>query len=123
MVGGLDDRLVILLLAATVWAAVSAECHGARGWLTHPLMGRLGDLSYGIYLTHGLVAVVFLSFLGHRVLELHGTWLTFWVAVVALGPTLVVGWASYRWIEAPARRLLRSRNGRVHGECFVTNLG
>lgn len=68
-------------------------------WLDHPVMRRLGTLSYSLYLYHLLASHLTDTFW-------HGRW---GVSVVGMGVALMLAWASYEWIERP---LLRWRDHR-----------
>jgi peptidoglycan/LPS O-acetylase OafA/YrhL len=83
--------------------------------LTNPLLGTLGEISYSIYLFHGIVlgllAVIGLPF----------------AAVVVLGPLLTFGlsWLTYHHVErtgmAVGKRLfhsLQNRDVEIVGYCF-----
>ncbi|MEV0952718.1 acyltransferase family protein [Promicromonospora sp. NPDC050249] len=63
--------------------------------LTHRVGQYVGEISYSLYLWHFPVAVLLLAFVpqGSAV-----------YLVLALGLTFVLSAASYRWLEAPARR-------------------
>lgn len=68
-------------------------------WLDHPIMRRLGALSYSLYLYHLLA-----YYLAGRV------WQDPWcMSAVGTGIALIVAWASYEWIERP---ILRWRDHR-----------
>lgn len=73
--------------------------------LTRPPIGMtwLGDLSYGIYLTHvPLLTIVGMAFEGGVPNPARQPW--FLVAFIGL--VLVVAALSYRWLERPAQRLI-----------------
>ena len=66
-------------------------------WTAPPVLQRLGDWSYSIYLWHWPVAVALV----------YGGWQSKAGAVIAgLGLSLVLGWLSYRWVEPLGRKLL-----------------
>jgi peptidoglycan/LPS O-acetylase OafA/YrhL len=71
-----------------------------------PWMGRLGKISYGIYVYHSLCLIVCLRLSG-----LWGLGITARTALLygtALGLTIVVSRLSYRYVEKPFLRLKRS---------------
>ena len=98
-------RLVILVGARLVISvgavAILYACLGSRSWLLGSgWVVRLGKISYGLYMLHfiGLLFVIDL---------LHPRWGWSLLATKALGLALTVllAWASYRWVESPFLRL------------------
>ena len=103
-----NDLLIIVLFVLTVASATGAERAGAKGFLVGPLMGRLGDWSYALYMIHALVGSLMVATIGPRLLHLQGIAQDIYIlACVALctGLSALV----YRFVEVPARRLLRHR--------------
>ena len=87
----------LVLLAITDNSPVYRLCE-------HRWLRAIGQRSYGFYVYHLLFFAVWQRLavalmLGHRRFTLEGT------ACVALVGTLVLSWASFRWIEAPMLRL------------------
>ena len=88
--------------------------------VTNPVARRLGDISYGIYLSHLLFVELALTSLhffpaGNLVAFLR------MVGFVATG-SLLVGWASFVWVERPLTRWARRRSGQrmlSMGEIFT----
>ena len=70
---------------------------GAARWLDRPLLNRLGDISYGIYLYHAPVIYLLLFILIRAGLGVND--LIYYPAAVAL--TLAAAFASRRWLEKP----------------------
>jgi peptidoglycan/LPS O-acetylase OafA/YrhL len=90
------ERLLISVGAAAILYA----CLGSGSWLLRSgWVVRLGKISYGLYMLHfiGLLVVIDL---------LHPRWGWTLLATKALGLVLTVllAWASYRWIESPFLR-------------------
>jgi peptidoglycan/LPS O-acetylase OafA/YrhL len=80
--------------------------------VTNRVARRLGDISYGIYLSHLLFVELALTALhffpaGNLVAFLR------MVGFVATG-SLLVGWASYVWVERPLTRWARRRSARPY---------
>ena len=79
--------------------------------VTNPVARRLGDISYGIYLSHLLFVELALT-------SLHffpAANLMAFVRMVAFvgGGSVLVGWASFVWVERPLTRWARRRSVRV----------
>lgn len=104
------DRVLYFLLPCTLIlvGAVSLEL---RGSIFYPLLQKIGDASYSLYLTH----VLFLSF-GGKIWQEYGNNssliinLLWWPALFAV--TLAGGILCYRWIEKPMLVTLRSLTER-----------
>ena len=100
--GPLDMRAVLGRLVASVGAvAILYAGLGSRSRLVRSeWVVRLGKISYGLYMLHfiGLLVVIDL---------LHPRWGWTLLATKALGLALTVllAWASYRWVESPFLRL------------------
>jgi peptidoglycan/LPS O-acetylase OafA/YrhL len=100
--GSLDMRAVLGRLVASVGAvAILYAGLGSRSRLVRSeWVVRLGKISYGLYMLHfiGLLVVIDL---------LHPRWGWTLLATKALGLALTVllAWASYRWVESPFLRL------------------
>ncbi|MGZ7063763.1 MAG: acyltransferase family protein [Candidatus Angelobacter sp.] len=86
-----------------------------KQWLDHPALVWIGDISYSIYLWHGLLLHVFAKALGtisswstvpqqHQVAFFLTALLVFEICI------LVLAHLSYKFIELPARNILRRRN-------------
>ncbi|MDR6285653.1 peptidoglycan/LPS O-acetylase OafA/YrhL [Methylopila jiangsuensis] len=88
--------LVVGLAARATWSA--------PGLLRRPTLIWLGDLSYSIYMTHGLVIMTLFKFANWSGFSatLSGRLVTGVAVVVA---TLLVSMATYAWIEKPGRGL------------------
>ena len=113
MAAGLDDRLIVLSLLACLVATAVAERDGATGLLTRRVMAGLGDLSYAIYMIHPLIGMVFIGFVGGKLLHLTGSPLVAWAAFCAFVPNLVVSWFLFHGFETPARRFVRDFRWRL----------
>ena len=100
--GSLDMRAVLGRLVASVGAvAILYAGLGSRSRLVRSeWVVRLGKISYGLYMLHfiGLLVVIDL---------LHPRWGWTLLATKALGLalTILLAWASYRWVESPFLRL------------------
>jgi len=93
--GGL--ALVAALTALAIAGAISPGSWLGRGLDVAPLRW-VGERSYGLYLWHWPVLVLFVAGL-----PVDAPW---WVAPsAALAVTVAASWASYRWLELPVRRL------------------
>lgn len=68
----------------------------------------LGDVSYGIYLWHIPVLGLLLVWAGRPTQDLISE-KPRWITLLALLLTLVLSWASYRWLESPLLRWGRRR--------------
>jgi peptidoglycan/LPS O-acetylase OafA/YrhL len=94
--------------ALVVLGAISCERAGLVPVL--PIMQRLGDSSYSLYLTHALL----LSALGQvwRRLPFAGAHIGIVAFIfVAVALSLALGWLTYRYLELPLLRSLRRRGG------------
>jgi peptidoglycan/LPS O-acetylase OafA/YrhL len=81
--------------------AVSAAGNSFFGFLTQPAIRCLGTISYSLYLLHGIIYYVIVSFLKEMgFANLSG--LSFWLIITAgaVG-TAVLSAATYRWVEFP----------------------
>ena len=107
MLAGADDRIILVLLMASVAATVIAERDGATGILTRPAMARLGDLSYAIYMIHPLMGIGVINLLGVRVLHLGGWPLAVWCVVCAVAINPLAAMLVHDFVESPSRRWLR----------------
>ena len=65
-----------------------------------------GQISYSLYLVHGLVVAALLALWHHIAVHPTGTPLLLLVLVV-LGVTFVLAWLLYRFVEEPGRRRIR----------------
>lgn len=97
------DALAVLLLGLVIFGAASLERQGRGRWLKHPALVYLGEISYALYMVHGIVFIVCFKLL-HLVAGPEAT-LTVWL----LGPlALMLAFANamlaHHWIELPGRR-------------------
>ncbi len=101
-----DARIVILLFMVLIVLAASAEMHGARGFLTHPLMVYMGDASYAMYMLHPLIGTILVAVIGKRVLGLDGHALAAWSMLAGIGATCIIAPLCYSYFERPVRKSL-----------------
>ncbi|WP_084106157.1 acyltransferase family protein [Demequina sp. NBRC 110056] len=86
--------LALLSVATAVVVAAASHQRGLVGWLLGLAPLRwLGERSYGIYLWHMPIIAFLPAALGP------------WTAALAVPLTLVLAWASWRWLEDPIRVL------------------
>ena len=101
---------IILRRAGATKSAIAA---GVSGLLERPLLQRLGEISYSVYLVH--IPILYAVFRAVTWLDPHmGGWKFLAIALpVTIAVTLGVAAMTYRWIEQPGialgRRLARRR--------------
>jgi peptidoglycan/LPS O-acetylase OafA/YrhL len=94
--GALPYPLMSLATTAIAFAALDLDPPRFLAWI--------GTVSYGVFLSHQLL----IGFVGALTTKLAGTWTGLLVhASLALGASLIVAAASYRWLEKPVIRWAR----------------
>ncbi|HKR86687.1 MAG TPA: acyltransferase [Phenylobacterium sp.] len=92
--------LAIILVAFTAGVAADYSGQGKRFMMK---LAPLGSLTYSLYMVHPLYEVVFIIFVGQRLLHLGSAAMNAWV-VLAIVLALVTSWLSLNLFEMPARR-------------------
>lgn len=99
--------LHIGLLMPTTALVFALATENVFEWLDRPFAVRMGEASYSMYLLH-LIIAEYLAF-SAPLADTHDAWVNAWsrfiIALLAIGAVSVL---SHRYIEAPARRWLRS---------------
>ncbi|MDO9707905.1 acyltransferase family protein [Paracraurococcus lichenis] len=106
-----QDAATALGLAATIvaiWQAGQGEGQrqGQAAAVRPGLLLRLGEASFGIYLSWVFVEAVLVGLL--RVVE-PGPWGRAGIMLAALAATMALGWSAWRWVEVPAQRWVLER--------------
>jgi peptidoglycan/LPS O-acetylase OafA/YrhL len=104
------DLLVVVLFALLLMAVVSNRGR-VQAWLNSSPLVWLGEVSYALYLIHGLVQhvtseVMALGWHMHDRAQLSGN-ASLGVLALMIAISLVLAALSYRWVEKPAQRYLR----------------
>jgi len=95
--------------AAAILILCLALGGGAGGLLDSRVTVFLGEASYSIYMVHGLVALAYIQLIEHHVVPAEAS-LAAGVLTAATGIAIVItlGVLMHRYVEVPARRLLRA---------------
>lgn len=105
--GALDHyfrNTAIAVTSAILIAGLAAGAGHATRWATTRPMTVLANASYGVYLFH----LPLIGLARRAGVSPDGSDLSFVLLTVGVVPaSIVCGWASYRWLEAPARRWAR----------------
>ena len=94
--------LTMSLVYIVVVSAVSADLKGTPGPVFRGL-SPLGQLTYSIYMWHGLFILVFINILGDKALHASG-WPMICIAMLTYFLILIWSYLSFSYIETPARR-------------------
>ncbi|MEO1017189.1 MAG: acyltransferase [Pseudomonadota bacterium] len=101
---GLGDWLAVPILAFLIFAVASLERQGGVHWLrTRPLI-YLGEISYSIYMVHGIVLTLWFKALGMTLGAQSN--LAYALSWLAIPLSLVTAAAAYHAVETPSRRFL-----------------
>lgn len=95
---------VVMSLVAWPWLVLVCLHPASHRVLRTRVMQFFGDLSYSTYLLHIPLALIFLTLNGGQYFEIEQF---YWVVPVYVGTLLIIGWLSFEWFEAPARRWIR----------------
>jgi peptidoglycan/LPS O-acetylase OafA/YrhL len=97
-------QFVVLSVAAVAFSAIMISVPGFSwtGILRHPTVVHIGQISYGIYMWHGLASVFTMKLLEHYLAPAPGEWLRIGVSLLV---TYLISLASYRYLEAPFLRV------------------
>lgn len=94
--------IVLPGIAIVLLAFAGRDIAGDGGWLVHPVLVRLGQWSFALYLVHELVLRT------ARPLMVEHAWMT----VVALVGAVALSGALYEWFERPLEKRLRGGRAR-----------
>lgn len=101
---GLPTEVTIIVFAVIIIAAACAEARDDKTFLLSRTCVTLGDASYAIYLTHGIVLMGAVFAVKHTVGV--GTVGAAFAGLVVFCLTLIVSIVTYKWFEDPMRRYL-----------------
>lgn len=105
------DLVVVAIAYAIPAFAIAADCVGVTGAILRR-WAPLGQLTYSVYMIHGLIITVLLNGVADKLLKL-----PLWGMVAATGITYIIilltARLSLRWLEEPARAVI-NRVGWPH---------
>ncbi len=102
MVTGAPHLIELLLAYVVVASAVAADLTVKPGLFVRRV-GPLGQLTYSIYMWHGLFILVIMNAIGDKLL--HGRLvLMIPLALICWGAIAVASYVSFFYLEGPARR-------------------
>jgi peptidoglycan/LPS O-acetylase OafA/YrhL len=99
-----SDFISVILLGYLVFTVSSLERLGKARLLCHPRLVYLGEISYSIYMVHGIVLIVYFKFLQVCLGDYYQS-VEYWVAPGAILLTFMAAAGAYRIIEVPCRSL------------------
>lgn len=107
------DALLAVPFAALLIPALALGSGSLVRWLSSPALVYWGKLSFGLYMTHGLVELLARRFLPAAEFAALPLWerLT-WLALI-LAAVIGVAWLTYHTVEEPARKWLRQPRAAV----------
>lgn len=95
-VSGLQRLIIQLVMVLWLASLVVREEHILQPLMTFPLVKRLGQISYGMYVYHMMALHVV-----REVLIRLGVSLDYWLFTLCLVLTVVIAELSFRWYESP----------------------
>ena len=104
MLARAPDLAIIALFPALIFLMARAEAFAPPAYKTRRVFERLGDVSFGIYMLHSLVAIAVVALVRASGLT-SPPWLALF-AVLGTAATLAIAMPVYRRFEMPARRQL-----------------
>jgi peptidoglycan/LPS O-acetylase OafA/YrhL len=102
------DALAVLLLGFLIFAVASLERQGLGRWLGHSVLVYLGNISYALYMVHGIVFIIFFKVL-HLLIGPTSPAMSWALGSVAVLLAFVAAMAGHHWIELPGRQWLSER--------------
>jgi peptidoglycan/LPS O-acetylase OafA/YrhL len=97
------NLLYLALAVAAVFPALFCVDSAGYRFLASPVMRRLGEISYGVFLLHLVILEGVMNLMGYRVFS--GSFIV--VFVVTGVASAAAATVSFRWIEQPTMRLRR----------------
>lgn len=97
--------LRVALFGLLIVSLSRAEDHLGAHVMSHPIAVYLGEISYSIYLIHGVVWAVAKNAVRIAPAADIGS---FGLIALAIAATLAVSVAAYRWVENPSREAIRA---------------
>lgn len=114
---GAHNLPTILLLSASF--TIIACGNTILNLLTHQLSRALGEISYSIYLLHGLLLFVTFRFVVGSA-SMHLTLLEYWLIILVCSVILVlICYVTYRFIEVPSIRATPRIYGFIRASTFL----
>ena len=102
---GISRGVLLTLTYMTAVTAFACDVQGSQSRVIRTL-APLGQLTYSIYLIHGLVMPTFFNFVLRR---LHlSPWINNSLILATFVPLVAISYFSYSYFEAPARRWVQS---------------
>lgn len=103
---------MIVPISCLICAAATADLKGTRSLMRKPTMQWLGEVSFGFYLSQGIVIFYGRQYVSHN--RLYGVPGAVGMVIAYLAATLLAGWLLYVCVERPVmRRWGRSRTSRT----------
>jgi peptidoglycan/LPS O-acetylase OafA/YrhL len=107
----LPRETAIIFFGLSIYFSVRAEYAGCRTELNGPVMRRLGDASYSVYMIHPFVSIPMLFIA--RKMQLLGSFGGLCLAMLCMPATVLIALLVYRLFENPLRRRLSGQFTQV----------
>lgn len=115
-------RLAMTALIAVAFCVVACG-NTAFGLLSNRAAVVLGDISYGVYLLHGLVLSATFIFLVGSQRQATSSPMNHWLIVMAVGVAVVtISALTYRFIEQPSMRRVKSLSASIRSNAVFNRL-
>lgn len=100
------DLVVLPGVLVLIAGAAARDLSPTPSWAAHPMLVRLGEWSFALYLVHELMLLIGQEVAGDAALPSRVA-----VAVVAVAGSVALAAGLYHWFERPVERRLRGLRG------------